>query len=348
MRLLSLPAAALVGVLALGACTSSPAPTTPTPSASASGQTAAPTAPASTTCQDGQPLQASLDPGGLSPARDNWPADSKLAKIKDAGKLVVGVSGDALLWGFSNPEDAGELAGFDVDVAKQVADALGVSVEYRVLPLSGRLAALQNDTVDLVAERLSMTCARWQGTTADPKNYINMSSQYYQAGQRLLIRKDLKDVESVEDLGKQVEAAERTVCAVTGSTSLANAQRFAPENNLSLVVAADSGQCLVRFQQGEVAAITADDTTLAGFAAQDTNASVVGPALTTERYALGTKAGDDNFTRVVNAALEQLRSDGTLRELYAKWMAKNVDEGVQPPRVPAPLYGRDIAGLGRS
>jgi polar amino acid transport system substrate-binding protein len=301
--------------------------------AAPAGAAAVPAATAPARCRDGLSPVASLAPGGIGIDSGTWPSGSTMAAIRKDGRLIVGTSGDAELWGASDPR-SGKLTGYDVDLAAEVAKALGVRIEYKVLPLSGRLPALKSGTVDLVAERMTMNCDRWQGSTADGKTYINFSSQYYTAGQRVLVRTDSK-ARRIEDLKGQ------PVCAVAGSTSLANLEGVDVEK----VVAKDSGQCLVKFQEGEAVAISADDTTLAGFAKQDPYARVVGAAFTSEPYGLGMKAGADDFTRFVNAVLEGLRADGTLQKLYDTWMKPNVDTAA--PGVPKAVYGRNVAALKR-
>jgi polar amino acid transport system substrate-binding protein len=106
-----------------------------------------------------------------------------------------------------------------------------------------------------------------------------------------------------------------------------------------------------------VAAVVGDETTLAGFKDQNPRSKIVGTSLNPGQYGIGTRAffaGEtnfsetqaDDFTRFVNAVLEQLRSDGTLTKLYNTWMKPSV--GGSAPVLPAPVYGRDIAGLKRA
>src|SRR5690606_41525428 len=82
-------------------------------------------------CADGRPAVASLEPAGPPEVT----AGSTMAAIRDRGVLRVGVSSDTLLMGSRNPF-SGEIEGFDIDVARQVADAvLGdpERIQYRVI-----------------------------------------------------------------------------------------------------------------------------------------------------------------------------------------------------------------------
>ena len=70
------------------------------------------------------------------------------------------------------------------------------------------------------------------------------------------------------------------------------------------------------FQQGQVDAITGDDTILAGFAAQDPYAKVVGDAISDEPYGIGVPADQVDMVRFVNGVLDQAKADGTWAEIY--------------------------------
>ena len=90
------------------------------------------------------------------------------------------------------------------------------------------------------------------------------------------------------------------------------------------------------FQQGKVDAITGDDTILAGFAAQDPYAKVVGEAISDEPYGIGVPAQNVDMVRFVNGVLEQMKSDGRWAAIYGEWLG-----GLGPaPTPPAAVYGR--------
>jgi polar amino acid transport system substrate-binding protein len=295
---------------------------------------------ASTKCKDGQNQVASLAPGDITTDPSTVKNSPTLNRIRKNGYLTVGTSGDVRLWGATNPT-TGDLEGYDIDLLAAVAKAAGVDpakTVYKVINYGQRLTALQSGSVDLVAHTMTINCARWQGSDGQP-NAINFSSEYYRAGQKLLVRKD-SPVTTV----KQLVARKESVCVPSDSTNYDEIKGVA---GLTIVQQDVVGDCLVKFQEGEVSAITGDDTVLAGFAAQDPLAHVaVAPAFTEEPYGMGIKQDDPEFTRFVNAVLEKLRTDGTLKALYAKWMQAAVG-GTAPP-VPQPVYGRELAKLGRS
>lgn len=287
-------------------------------------------------CKDGQPPVASLAPGDITTDPNSMTDSPTWDNIRTSRKLTVGTSGDVLLWGARNPTN-GRLEGYDIDLLNEIAKRLGVEVvDYKVINYGQRLTKLADKSVDLVAHTMTINCARWQGSDGQP-NAINFSTEYYPAGQKVLVRSDSG--------AKSIKEVKGKICVPAASTNVAHAQD-AGVAAANLVQPPVIGDCLVKFQEGEVVAVTGDDTVLAGFSAQDPYAKVIGDAFSSEPYGLGISAEDPQFTRFVNAVLEDLRSDGTLRRLYNKWMADAVTGGV--PAIPPAVYGREIPALGRT
>jgi polar amino acid transport system substrate-binding protein len=59
------------------------------------------------------------------------------------------------------------------------------------------------------------------------------------------------------------------------------------------------------------------------------------PGITHEPYGLGINKNNIDFVRYVNGVLEQMRADGTWKQMYAKWLGTN-----NPPNPPPAVYGR--------
>jgi polar amino acid transport system substrate-binding protein len=318
---------ALVAVLGLvlAACAPSPYAPTPLPSPSPA-QTApspAPTAspgatPGPAECAD--PL-ASYAPLSPLPGPGALPAGSTMARIRDRGRLVVGVSADSLLLGSRDPI-SGRIEGFDIDMARLVAEALFGDpnrIELRVITAAQRIPLLEDGSVDLVARNMTITCARWE--------QIAFSAEYYRSGQKILVPLG-SSATSLADL------AGARVCAPAGSTSLDKLDEFPDVEAVSATTHTD---CLVKFQQGEVDAITGDDTVLAGLAAQDPYAQVVGEAFTAEPYGLGMNSDAVDLVRFVNGVLARAVADGSWTRSYDRWLAGALGAA---PAAPTPRYGR--------
>lgn len=253
------------------------------------------------------------------------PSDNRgaaVANLANKGRLVVGVSGDTLRLGSRNPE-TGKIEGFDIAFAQRVAQELNVPLVVRVISAADRIPLLEKGEIDMVARNMTVNCARWQ--------QIAFSAVYYNATQKVLVRADVeKDYKGPKSLsGKRV-------CAPTGSTSVDNIKEIQPD--VVAVPAANHTGCLVKFQNGDVDAITGDDTVLAGLAAQDPYAVVPQQAkLTDEPYGLAVNKGDVALARFINSVLEEMRNDGSWTAVYNEWLKPYL---IVDATQPTPVYGR--------
>jgi polar amino acid transport system substrate-binding protein len=280
------------------------------PMGSEPGITLAPPTPAGmeqepSTATDGPPPDDDSCTGSLRPFPTKAQADAAVANIRNRGRLIVGLDIGSNLLSFRDPI-TGEITGFDVDIAGEVArDIFGTpsQVVYRILSSNDRIEALQNDKVDIVVKSMSITCER--------RKLINFSTEYLRANQRILAPRD-SHIERASDLsGKRV-------CAVTGTTSLQRIELISPPPvAVAVVTWAD---CLVALQQRQADAVSADDTILAGLVAQDPYLHIVGPSMSEEPYGIGINLENTGLVRFVNGTLERIRRDGTWNTLYRKWL----------------------------
>jgi polar amino acid transport system substrate-binding protein len=313
-------AATTVAAVAITGCAAGSTPTLPSVPAPSSSAAPSPSpTPSRPGCNDKDPTRvASYAPDGPLPGDS---AGKTVAEIKRKGKLTAGVSADNLLFGFRDPI-TGQLEGFDIDMVNAVATAIFGNakghVDYVVENFSQRIPDLLAGRVDLVADVMTINCARW--------SQIAFSTEYFHAGQQVLVRKDAP-YQSIDDL------AGKKVCAAKGSSGQANLARF-PKVKAEIV--ANISDCMVLFQQGAVDGLISDNTVLSGFERQDPYARIAGRQLTDEPYGLGIPAKNVDFVKFVNAVLEQMRTGNTWADIYRKWLPD------KPPPPPAAVYGRAL------
>ena len=230
---------------------------------------------------------------------------SFMEKIRARGYLIAGVDQNTYHFGYFNPAN-GQIEGFDIDMIKAVARYIGVTkVEYKAISDDQRIPDVENGAVDIVAHTMTILCDRLK--------YLDFSSVYFEAGQRVLVLKSSKAT-SLGDLRGQ------KVCATYGSDSVA---RIRAHQAIAVQVPYWT-DCLVLLQQGDVAAISTDDSILDGLAAQDPWTMLVGPPLTDEPYGLAISKQHPDFVRFVNAVLQQQRTDGQWAASYAHWVGTPV------------------------
>ncbi|AEF38988.1 transporter substrate-binding domain-containing protein [Hoyosella subflava] len=261
---------------------------------------------------------ASLRPTEPNPPPGEIRPENPVSEIYERGRLIVGLDAGSNLFSFRDPL-TGDLVGFDVDIAREIArDIFGDPdrVEFEILTSAERLTALENSQVDVVVKTMTITCER--------RERVEFSTSYFQAYQRILTVSG-SGINSAEDL------ADRTVCVVRGTTSLARIQRLQPAATILGVPA--WADCLVALQQGQADAISTDDSILAGLNAQDPYLEIVGGFLSSEPYGVGININNQDLVRFVNNTLERIRTDGTWNRLYQGWLSVlGPSPGPPPPR----------------
>jgi polar amino acid transport system substrate-binding protein len=311
----------LFGVaLALAACgsappdTSAPAAIQAAPVLPAGAQIVHPTAPSPVPPCD---ATASYPPPPTMPTPGDMPAGSWMAHVLSRGVLIVGVDQNTYKWGYRDPV-TGQLSGFDIDMLRQVSQAIFGSpdqIRTVVVPNDQRVQAVQSGEVDILAETMTINCEREQT--------IDFSTVYFEAGQEILVPSDSSIAGPGGLNGKRV-------CATQGSTSLQTLASVAPKSILWAVP--NETDCLVMLQQDQVDAVSTDNAILEGLAAQDPNTKIVGPAFTEEPYGMAISKAHPEFTAFVNGVLAQERADGTWAAIYTQWLGPN------PPAPPTPTY----------
>jgi len=221
-------------------------------------------------------------------------AGTTMAKISAAGTMKVGTKFDQPGFGLKGLND--ELTGFDVEVAKIIAGALGVSADkitYVEAPSKVREEVIEKGTVDLVAATYTINDKR--------KQRITFAGPYYVAGQQLMVKADNATLKGPESLKANPT---QKVCSVTGSTPAENIKPFLA-NAKQLVLFDVYDKCADALRTNQVAAVTTDNVILLGFVGKSKGTfKVVGKQFTKEPYGIGIKKGDVKFCEFINTTLK--------------------------------------------
>ena len=229
-------------------------------------------------------------------------ADGDLDYIKGNGKMVIGYTVYAPM---NYTDDEGNFTGFDTELATAVCEKLGVEPEFVEINWDTKIVELDAKSIDCI----------WNGMTLTDDIMANTATtKAYAKNAQVVVVKDGTDYSSTADLvGKTVvaEAGSAGEAAIEGDENLAQA------DYVSKSVQTD---CLM-----EVAAGTADaavlDLTLAnamiGEGTDYASLKIV-DELNAEEYGVAFRKGSD-AAEAVNAAFDELKADGTLEALAAKY-----------------------------
>ncbi|UNX55945.1 glutamate ABC transporter substrate-binding protein [Georgenia sp. TF02-10] len=238
------------------------------------------------------------------------------------GGLTVGIKFDQPGLGL---QEGSEYTGFDVDVARYVAEKLGYAeedVEFVESVSSQRETLLENGSVDMIVATYSITDER--------KEQVAFAGPYFVAGQDLLVAQDNTDITGPDTLDGKV------LCSVEGSTS---AERIRDEysEGVELYPAQTYSECVELLSAGTVDAVTTDDVILAGYAAQpeyEGQFKVVGNPFSEENYGVGLPP-DNDICEDVNTAITEMIDDGTWEQLLTENVGDTFEwnADLNPPEV---------------
>ena len=253
----------------------------------------------------------------------DFPEGSTMAKLADAGKITIGTKFDQPLFGQAGPD--GKPVGFDVEIGKILAGALGIDadgIEWTETVSANREPFIENGQVDIVVATYTINDTR--------KEVVDFAGPYYVAGQALMVLVDNEDITGEDSL------AGKKVASVEGSTP---AQYILDNHPDAELVNFDTySNCVTALINGQVDVVTTDNVILAGFVESDPdNLKLVndGETFTDEPYGVGLAKGDDDFRAFLNDTLEAAYEDGS----WAK--AWEDTAGVVLPTPDPPAVDRD-------
>ena len=245
--------------------------------------------------------------GAASSAASTGAAD-QLAAIQTNGKLVVALEGAWQPWSYHDESDT--LVGYDVEVSRAIAEKLGVEPEYVESDWDSLFAGLDAGRFDIVCNGVEVTDERaktYDFTT--PYGYIHTA---------LAVRKDNEDIKSFEDLkGK------------TTANSLASTYMELAESYGATVQGIDTLEETIQLlTAGRIDATLNADVSFYDYlnVHPDADFKLVAQTEDASHVAIPLRKGDASATLLdaINTAIEELRADGTLKELSEKYFGQDI------------------------
>ena len=245
---------------------------------------------------------ASSEAASSEAASSSAAADGDLDYIKGNGKMVIGYTVYAPM---NYTDDEGNFTGFDTELATAVCEKLGVEPEFVEINWDTKIVELDAKSIDCI----------WNGMTLTDEIMQNAAcTKAYAKNAQVVVVKDGTEYSSTADLVGKTVLAE---AGSAGESAIQDDENLSQADYVSKSVQTD---CLM-----EVAAGTADaailDLTLAnamiGEGTDYANLKIV-DELNAEAYGVAFRKGSD-AAEAVNAAFDELKADGTLEALAAKY-----------------------------
>ncbi len=232
--------------------------------------------------------------------------DNQLEEILKRGTLKVGLS-TFVPWAMLDKN--GDLVGFEIDVAKQLAADMGVEVELIQTKWSGIIPALVTGKFDIIIGGMSVTSER--------NLSVNFTNAYEYSGQSIVAnKKRAGGLTSLEDFNKK----DIVIAARTGSTGAVAAKQFMPNAQIRLFD--DEPQSVQELLNGRVDALVSSFPfpQIQAEKYPDTLYIPIKPAIFREEpISFAVRKGEHNFMNFLNNWITLKWADGFLDTRYRYW-----------------------------
>ncbi len=233
-------------------------------------------------------------------------AQDTLAEIQKRGVLRVGMEPGYMPFELTNKK--GDIIGFDVDMAKRMAKAMGVKLELVSTAWDGIIPALLTDKFDIIMSGMTLTQER--------NLTVNFASPYILIGQSILVKKELADsVKSYKDLNDP----KFTVASKLGTTGEQATKRMI--GNAKYISYETEQEGVMELVNGKIDAFIYDLPFNAIAVGQKGAGKIVhlDEPFTKEPLAWAIKRGDADFLNWLNNFMAQVKYDGVYDKIYKKW-----------------------------
>lgn len=236
-------------------------------------------------------------------------ADGLLKQVLDKGTLVAGMEGNWAPWSYHDL-DTNEVIGYDADTARAIGEKLGVEVQIVEAPWESLFAGLDDGRYDIVINGVEVTDERSEKYDfSEPYAYIHTA---------LVVRKDNEEIKSFDDL-----KGKKTVNSI-GSTYMELAESY----GASAAGVSTLNDTIQNVIDGRADATLNADVSIYDYLNQqpDANIKIVATTEDASHVAIPIRKGDEtaSFEKAVNAAIGELKADGTLAELSEKYFGSDV------------------------
>ena len=225
--------------------------------------------------------------------------------VKSAGVLRVGTEGVYSPFSYHDPA-TGQLVGYDVDVARAVAEKLGVKVEFIETPWDSIFAALEANRFDVVANEVTINAER--------KQKYDLSEPYSVGEGVIVTRANDNSIKTLDDLKGKVAAESAT----------SNWSDVARKAGARVETVEGFTQAIKLLNQGRVDATINDSIAVYAYLAEtgDTTVKIAGSVGEKSEQGFAARK-NSGLLPDLNKALDELRDDGTLADISQKYLKAN-------------------------
>ena len=236
--------------------------------------------------------------------------DDSLKYIMEKGNIVLGLDDSFPPMGFR--DENGEIAGFDIDLAKEVCKRLGVELKLQPIDWDAKILDLNSRDIDIIWNGLTITDERKEKIDFSKPYIANRQIVIVQAGSGLNYKADLSGKKIGIQLGSSAEDAVSKDPAVL-------------ESFAELVKYQDNVQALMDLGTGRIDAVVVDEILGRYYVSGKPGIyEVAEDYFAEEEYGIGFRKGENAFINAVDQVIDQMATDGAAAEISKKWFAENI------------------------
>ena len=219
----------------------------------------------------------------------------------ESGKLTMATN--ATFPPYEMTTDNGTIEGIDVETAQAIADKLGLELQVDDMDFDAALLSVQQGKADIAMAGITVT---------DERKAVMAFSDSYATGIQSIIVPEGSDIATADDLaGKKIGTQRGTTGYLYCSDDFGEDAVVAYDNGLTAVQALNNGQ---------VDAVVIDNEPAKAYVESNPGLKILDTSYAEEDYAIGMNKDNTALLDAVNAALEELKADGTLQSIVDKYI----------------------------
>ncbi|MBQ4466030.1 MAG: amino acid ABC transporter substrate-binding protein [Oscillospiraceae bacterium] len=259
---------------------------------------------ADTAAQSEASAESAVDSSAEAPAGD----DESLQKVLDSGEFVLGLDASFPPMGFTDEDN--NIIGFDIDVAQEVCDRLGVTLVKQPIVWDAKEQDLNAGKIDCI----------WNGLSINPSRAeaMNLSDPYMENEMIFVVPAD-SEIKSLDDL------TDKTIGVQLGSTAEEILEGADFYDSIHATPLEDNVEALRQMELGFSDAVFMDSV-VANYliTSNGKDFQILDEGLEKEEYAIGFRKGDQALRDEVQKTLSEMKADGKLGEISTKWFGSDV------------------------
>lgn len=237
-------------------------------------------------------------------------ADNSLEELKSRGEFILGLDDSFPPLGFRN--DANEIVGFDIDLAKEVAARLGVKFRAQPINWDSKEQELATGNIDCIWNGLTITEER--------KNALSFTKPYLNNAQVLVVKTSsgIKNLADMADKKVGLQAGSSASDAVEAAVEFKKSVK-------SVIEFKDNIMALNDLEMGGVDGVVMD-LIVANYAIKTSGKpfEVLSEGLAPEEYGIAFRKEDVKLTEAVQKILEEMAADGTVAKISENWFGSDI------------------------